>query len=149
MDHMLREGEVFTPLMVEDESGTARGNDWAKGFLRGTELCKADWAALLGDEERAGALVPIFALAHENNPDPDMRPYKEPINEKMRRKLIIGAAAGVMICFDYFESQRVLARSPIADPTYRRIGSKVGRNDRCPCGSGKKFKHCCGKVMLH
>ena len=23
---------------------------------------------------------------------------------------------------------------------------KVGRNDRCPCGSGKKFKHCCGSV---
>ena len=23
--------------------------------------------------------------------------------------------------------------------------SKVGRNDKCPCGSGKKFKHCCGK----
>ncbi|MBR2151422.1 MAG: SEC-C domain-containing protein [Prevotella sp.] len=22
---------------------------------------------------------------------------------------------------------------------------KVGRNDLCPCGSGKKFKHCCGK----
>lgn len=22
---------------------------------------------------------------------------------------------------------------------------KVGRNDRCPCGSGKKYKHCCGK----
>ena len=23
---------------------------------------------------------------------------------------------------------------------------KVGRNDKCPCGSGKKFKHCCGSV---
>ncbi|MBQ2004967.1 MAG: SEC-C domain-containing protein, partial [Peptococcaceae bacterium] len=22
---------------------------------------------------------------------------------------------------------------------------KVGRNDPCPCGSGKKYKHCCGK----
>jgi preprotein translocase subunit SecA len=26
-----------------------------------------------------------------------------------------------------------------------RSGPKVGRNDACPCGSGKKFKHCCGK----
>jgi preprotein translocase subunit SecA len=26
-----------------------------------------------------------------------------------------------------------------------RAGPKVGRNDPCPCGSGKKFKHCCGK----
>ena len=24
-------------------------------------------------------------------------------------------------------------------------GQKVGRNDPCPCGSGKKFKHCCGQ----
>ena len=26
-----------------------------------------------------------------------------------------------------------------------RTGPKVGRDDPCPCGSGKKFKHCCGK----
>ena len=24
-------------------------------------------------------------------------------------------------------------------------GKKVGRNDPCPCGSGKKYKHCCGR----
>lgn len=27
---------------------------------------------------------------------------------------------------------------------YRRPGPKVGRNDPCPCGSGKKYKKCCG-----
>ncbi|MBN1190511.1 MAG: preprotein translocase subunit SecA [Dehalococcoidales bacterium] len=27
----------------------------------------------------------------------------------------------------------------------RVAGKKVGRNDPCPCGSGKKYKHCCGK----
>ena len=27
----------------------------------------------------------------------------------------------------------------------RRTEKKVGRNDPCPCGSGKKYKHCCGK----
>jgi len=27
----------------------------------------------------------------------------------------------------------------------KRTGPKVGRNDPCPCGSGKKYKHCCGK----
>jgi len=26
-----------------------------------------------------------------------------------------------------------------------RVGPKVGRNDPCPCGSGKKYKQCCGK----
>ena len=28
---------------------------------------------------------------------------------------------------------------------YGRKGAKVGRNDPCPCGSGKKYKNCCGK----
>lgn len=27
-----------------------------------------------------------------------------------------------------------------------RTGAKVGRNDACPCGSGKKYKKCCGKA---
>ncbi len=27
-----------------------------------------------------------------------------------------------------------------------RRSAKVGRNDPCPCGSGKKFKKCCGKA---
>ena len=30
------------------------------------------------------------------------------------------------------------------DP-YRRETPKVGRNEPCPCGSGKKYKKCCGK----
>ena len=29
--------------------------------------------------------------------------------------------------------------------TIKRDGRKVGRNEPCPCGSGKKYKHCCGK----
>jgi preprotein translocase subunit SecA len=29
--------------------------------------------------------------------------------------------------------------------TVKRDEKKVGRNDMCPCGSGKKYKHCCGK----
>ncbi len=31
------------------------------------------------------------------------------------------------------------------DRTVRKEGPKVGRNDPCPCGSGKKYKNCCGK----
>ncbi len=32
-----------------------------------------------------------------------------------------------------------------AAPKVNKKGEKVGRNDPCPCGSGKKYKHCCGK----
>ena len=31
-------------------------------------------------------------------------------------------------------------------PKPARVGAKVGRNDPCPCGSGKKYKKCCGKA---
>jgi len=29
--------------------------------------------------------------------------------------------------------------------TVVRTGPKIGRNDPCPCGSGKKYKNCCGR----
>ncbi len=31
--------------------------------------------------------------------------------------------------------------------TFRKPGSDVGRNDPCPCGSGKKYKKCCGPLL--
>ncbi len=31
------------------------------------------------------------------------------------------------------------------EETYKRMQPKIGRNDPCPCGSGKKYKKCCGK----
>jgi preprotein translocase subunit SecA len=31
-------------------------------------------------------------------------------------------------------------------PRVRREAAKVGRNDPCPCGSGKKYKVCCGRL---
>jgi uncharacterized protein len=61
----LHSGDVFLPLLLEDGNGISHFNDWAKGFLRGMELRRTDWAILLGDEKHGGCLVPIFALAHE------------------------------------------------------------------------------------
>jgi SEC-C motif-containing protein len=34
----------------------------------------------------------------------------------------------------------------VVPQTIVRTGPKVGRNDPCPCGSGKKYKHCCGNT---
>ena len=34
------------------------------------------------------------------------------------------------------------------DEPYVRASKKIGRNDPCPCGSGKKFKKCCGRNMV-
>ena len=37
------------------------------------------------------------------------------------------------------------ARPQPAGKVKPELKAKVGRNDPCPCGSGKKYKHCCGK----
>ena len=146
----LNSGEVYLPLLLEDESGVAHGNDWANGFLRGMEFGKEDWALLLGDEDYGGSLFAIFALANENNPDPKMRPYKDPISAELRETLIVRAAAGTTLIYRYFKAQRLLDNDPLGNmPDFLRTMPKIGRNDPCPCGSGKKFKQCCGKITLH
>lgn len=39
-----------------------------------------------------------------------------------------------------------LRRKPILKPPVTNAIGRVGRNDTCPCGSGKKFKYCCLNV---
>jgi len=34
----------------------------------------------------------------------------------------------------------------ISIPQARKEAPKAGRNDPCPCGSGKKYKNCCGRT---
>lgn len=43
------------------------------------------------------------------------------------------------------ETKKALYLEQKKSGTVRREGKKVGRNDPCPCGSGKKYKQCCGK----
>jgi uncharacterized protein len=146
----LRAGDLYLPLLLSDESGVAHGNDWANGFMRGMELRKADWADFLDDEQQGGWIVPILALAHEHHPDPGMRPHSEPISPEVREKLIVGAAAGVTGIYRYFQAQRLLEEPGRGgSTTFRRAMPKIGRNDSCPCGSGKKFKQCCARITLH
>ena len=45
----------------------------------------------------------------------------------------------------YDEALSQPAEAPPAQP-FVRAGEKVGRNDPCPCGSGKKYKHCHGRL---
>jgi SEC-C motif-containing protein len=41
----------------------------------------------------------------------------------------------------YFVDGELVRKKPVT-----REGPRVGRNDPCPCGSGKKYKKCCGKA---
>ena len=43
------------------------------------------------------------------------------------------------------ERQKELYRKQKNSGTVRNEEPKVGRNEPCPCGSGKKYKHCCGR----
>jgi uncharacterized protein len=151
VEHTLQSGDVFTPVLLANEEGVFHANDWANGFRRGMDLRHEDWVALFGDEDHGGSLIPILALAHEHDPDPEMRPYKEPISVERREKLLVGVAAGVMNIYKYFRTRHKSTDAAFSsdDGTYRRFAPKIGRNEPCPCGSGKKFKHCCGKVTLH
>ena len=142
----LSEEEVFLPLLFEDSEGNTKGNDWAKGFVRGMDLHKSDWAELFDDEENGGALIPILALAYEDHPDPEIRTYKEPVSEERREDLIIGLSAGAKLIYKYFGAHRHEIANRTTERTVRRDSPKVGRNDPCPCGSGRKFKRCCGTL---
>ncbi|MCR5666573.1 MAG: SEC-C domain-containing protein [Eubacterium sp.] len=48
---------------------------------------------------------------------------------------------------DIFDKEKrdALYKEQRQSGTYRREGKKIGRNDPCPCGSGKKYKKCCGR----
>ena len=53
---------------------------------------------------------------------------------------ITGAALQALNSLDNGEKMKVEEHKPVVND-----GPKVGRNDPCPCGSGKKYKQCCGK----
>jgi len=47
--------------------------------------------------------------------------------------------------FAAVQQQDEVEQQPEVPVTFRRQEEKVGRNDLCPCGSGKKYKKCCGR----
>jgi uncharacterized protein len=86
-------------------------------------------------------------LAYENSEDDSLRPFKEPITIEKREQLVAAMIAGAKQLYDLFrEHSRSVGEAGWGT---RLAGKKVGRNDPCPCGSGKKFKKCCGQISLH
>ena len=143
----LFKGEAYVPLLFEDEDGITRGNDWARGFMRGIDMRHDGWAELVDDEEHGGYLIPMMMLCHEHDPDPEMRPG--PISPEKREEVIVQMAAGLLGAYRYFREHREAHAGTTSTPESRRNVSKVGRNDLCPCGSGKKYKRCCGGATVN
>ena len=140
-------GDVYVPLLLEDKDGMVQGNDWARGFMRGTSLRHEGWAELMNDEENGGCLIPMMMLCHEHDPDPEMRPG--PISPEKREEVIVMIAAGLLRVYRYFREHREASTGNTLTSESRRNGYKVGRNDLCPCGSAKKYKRCCGGVTVN
>ncbi|MCZ8108701.1 MAG: SEC-C metal-binding domain-containing protein, partial [Burkholderiales bacterium] len=70
----------------------------------------------------------------------------EPIADDEREAVIHDMLDGVQDVYDFFRDARERALAPA---TVRRDGAKVGRNDPCPCGSGRKYKQCHGAGTVH
>lgn len=147
INRTFRSGEVYMPVLVEDDAGETHGNDWAVGFLRGTQMRHDVWDSIVQDDDRGGVFVPLFALAYEHSDDPAVRPFDKPITQEQRGDLIVSMIAGVNGLYkDFVEQRKFSPPSAIRMPTFP---AKVGRNEPCPCGSGKKFKKCCGQTTTY
>jgi uncharacterized protein len=97
-------GHTCQPLLAKDEEGRLNGNDWATGFTRGMAFDRESWAELLSDEENAGSVIPILMLAHEHDPDSEMRPPS--IGPKKRKDLLRRIPESVLLIYRYFEPYR-------------------------------------------
>ncbi len=76
---------------------------------------------------------------------------KDPLNEYKQEAFIMFEEMMEQIRYSvtkiisFVEIKTENAPEEIANPATENIEKKIPRNSRCPCGSGKKYKHCCGK----
>jgi uncharacterized protein len=144
----LHKRDVHLPILLEDDNDVCQGSDWARGFTRGVDMRSAAWAELLFDEEQCGWMVPMLMLYHEHDEDPELRPG--PIGPEKRDEIIVQMAAGIVGAYRYFRPNRHrVASSDAAEPQRHSNPGKIGKNDQCPCGSGKKYKRCCGGATIN
>ena len=116
---------------------------WCMAYLHGVDESMEDWFDNLDEEETSfldERLYPLIVLTGEA--EAAAREHGEPwpdgdeLVELMKdcEEEVPGAVEDI---HRFWQAKR-------GGPTQRRETPKVGRNDPCPCGSGKKFKQCCG-----
>lgn len=143
--------EIYLPLIFEREPddlpGPPDGHRWARGFMRGVNMRRKNWTGLIQDEEWGGAIIPVALLSGELDPDFLQRP----VDVAKHTELLSLMIAGVHQIQKYYAPLRranaaLEANEVSAQPgPFRRGAAKVSRNEPCPCGSGRKFKQCCGR----
>lgn len=116
---------------------------WALGFMFAVESWPEDWVAPR-DKDAAkwldDALQAVVAITEDDNGTPEVSPLMEdgPPSTSVARLNAFGDA--IWAVYDLRELWRTLG--PRVDTV--RKEPAPGRNDECPCGSGKKYKKCHG-----
>lgn len=121
------------------------GEMWAYGFMQGIELCRQDWQPLLDDPQGKAWLRPLRLLGAVDISDEEVLLTRWPAQREDFAKLIPASVAAI---YRYWLPFRQAVHERLVATTIQRSHPKVGRNDPCPCGSGKKFKKCCGAAAL-
>ncbi|MDO8350766.1 MAG: UPF0149 family protein [Gallionella sp.] len=113
------------------------GEMWAYGYMTAINLQRQDSQAVYNDPDMAEMLRPIYLLGTE-----DLTPAEEALIETplQREELSKQIPASVAELYRYWTP----VRRAVTDPAIRREMPKIGRNEKCPCGSGRKYKKCCG-----
>jgi len=134
----------FEPLLYEREHEGKKIpiiDEWCIGFVQGMALDEEAWRPLLDSEEGEDMVFPIMLYGTEAGWE-QLR--DDPALENRHEEFAAALGDSVIAIMDWWLPARK------AKSTLRREEPKVGRNDPCPCGSGKKFKQCCGgQKTLH
>lgn len=122
----------------EDEAGNPDFYTWCNAYLYALDIVPTDWFEAVDQEEFEDLFYPIMALGgiydDEENGEVILH-----LNEKELTQLESDLPHVLLDIYWYWQA---IINKP---QTVRREGEKVGRNDPCPCGSGKKYKACCSK----
>ncbi|MDO5059185.1 MAG: YecA family protein [Neisseria sp.] len=122
----------------QDEEGETDYFTWCNAYLYALDTVETDWFERADNEEFEDSFYPLMALAGVYDEDSEGGALLE-LSERELAQLKKDLPDTLLDIALFW--QAVLNKPQ----TVRREGGKVGRNDPCPCGSGKKFKACCGK----
>jgi uncharacterized protein len=141
----MEKAENFLPALyeyVEDGKARISAEEWCTGFGLGVHLRAEAWMPLFEDERYWALLSPMIALSMKDVWD-EATHGRNPV--EVREQLIAILPEAVRAIHAYWSHDRE-ERAPglVADNFHLGGSSKTGRNAPCPCGSGKKFKKCCG-----
>lgn len=129
--------ESFEPIFWEGRQwGVA---EWCEGFLTGFQFAEKEWALLqVGQPTWITPFMRMGTFEGIEITD-DQGDAEKWMNEIKPSLLKYHGYWSQYEKLDSVAPQYAGESRPIVRP-----GPKVGRNDPCPCGSGKKFKKCCG-----